>query len=183
MIVPAESIVTLAESIVTLANGSTHQYNITGLQEDSTYSITIVAENEAGKSAPSEVVISTLQAGMIIHLGSRGNRSLILFLLIFFPAPSGTPQEVTIVDTTSTKITVQWREVPCIEQNGDIIGYTVRYSISGSNITLRNYSDTVATLVDLTPLTIYSIEVAAVNVNGTGPFSTLVYLRTDRESK
>ena len=103
--------------------------------------------------------------------------------MAFFPAPSDTPQEVTIVDTTSTEITLQWKEVPCIEQNGDIIGYTVRYSISGSNITLRNYSDTVATLVDLIPFTNYSIEVAAFNVNGTGPFSSPVYMRTDGDSK
>ena len=104
--------------------------------------------------------------------------------MAFLPAPSGTPREVTRVNTTSTEITVQWREVPCIDRNGDIIGYTVRYyTISGSNITLRNYSDTVTTLVDLTPFTNYSIEVAAFNVNGTGPFSTLVYLRTDSDSK
>ena len=54
--------------IVTLANGSTHQYNITGLQEHSIYNITIIAENAASKSAPSEVVITTLQAGMITYL-------------------------------------------------------------------------------------------------------------------
>ncbi len=59
----------------------------------------------------------------------------------------------------------------------------MRYSTSGSNITLRNYFDTVATLVDLSPFTNYSIGVTAVNVNGTGPFSTPVYLRTDRDSK
>ena len=103
--------------------------------------------------------------------------------MAFSPAPSGTPQEVTIVDTTSTKITIQWKELPCSDRNGDITGYTVRYSISGSNITLRNYSDTAATLVDLIPFTNYSIEVAAVNDNGTGPFSTPVYMRTHRESK
>ena len=169
--------------IVTLVNGSTHQYNITGLQEHSTYSMTVVAENAASKSVPSKVVITTLQAGMIIHLGSRGNRCSMLFLSIFFAAPSGTPREVTIVDTTSTNITLQWREVSCIDRNGDIIGYTVRYSISGSNITIRHYSDTVATLVELIPLTNYSIEVAAFNVNGTGPFSTPVYMRTDSDSK
>ena len=169
--------------IVTLTNGSTHQYNITGLQEHSTYSITIVAENAAGKSAPSEAVITTLQAGMIIQLGSRGGKSSILSLLAFFPVPSGTPREITRVNTTSTEITLHWREVPCIDRNGGIIGYTVRYSISGSNITLRNYSDTVATLVDLIPFTNYSIEIAAFNVNGTGPFSTPVYMRTDDDSK
>ena len=106
----------------------------------------------------------------------------------FFPAPSGTPQEVTVVmaDTTSTKITVQWREVPYVSRNGDIVGYTVRYfSISGCNNTiLHNDSDMLeATLVDLIPFTNYSIEVAAFNVNGTGPFSTPVYLRTHGDSK
>ena len=103
--------------------------------------------------------------------------------MAFSPAPTGTPQKVTIVDTTSTKITIQWQELPCSDRNGDIVGYTVRYGISGSNITLRNYSDTIATLVELIPFTIYSIEVAAFNVNGTGPFSTPVYMRTHHDSK
>ncbi len=66
------------------------------------------------------------------------------------------------------------------------MGYTVRYySISGCNNTiLHNDSDMLeATLVDLTPFTNYSIEVATVNVIGTGPFSTPVYLRTHGDSK
>ena len=105
--------------------------------------------------------------------------------LAFSLAPSGTPQGVTRVNTTSTEITLQWREVPCIDRNGDIVGYTVCYSISGSNNTiLRSASDKLAvTLVDLIPFANYSIEVAAVNVNGTGPFSTPVYMRTDDDSK
>ena len=91
-----------------------------------------------------------------------------------------------MADTTSTKITVQWREVPYFNRNGDIVGYTVRYhSISGcSSATLHSETETLAaTLVELIPFTNYSIEVAAVNVNGTGPFSTPVYLRTDGDSK
>ena len=112
-------------------------------------------------------------------------RGSILFLLAFSPAPSDTPQQVTIVDTTSTKIIVQWQELPCSDRNGDITGYTVRYSISGCNhVTLHSDSDTlVITLVELIPFANYSIEVAAVNDNGTGPFSTPVYMRTHRDGK
>ena len=56
-----------------ITNGGTNQYNITGLQEDSTYNITIRTENAAGKSALSEVAVITLQAGMTIIWYSRGN--------------------------------------------------------------------------------------------------------------
>ena len=168
-----------------ITNSSTHQYNITGLQEDSTYNITIRAENAAGKSAPSEVVITTFQAGMMNMVAEAVLYVSIDFLLAFSPAPSGTPQEVTAVNTTSTKITIQWKEVPCIDKNGDITGYTVRYNVSGCNNTaLRSDSDTlVATLVELIPFANYSIEVAAVNVNGTGPFSTPVYMKTHGDGK
>ena len=44
---------------------------------------------------------------------------LFVSFLAFFPAPSGKPQ-VKIVDTTSTKITVQWKEVHCRDRNGDL---------------------------------------------------------------
>ena len=64
-------------------------------------------------------------------------------------------------------------------------GYTVRYNVSGCNNTaLHSDSNTlVATLADLIPFANYSIKVAAVNVNGTGPFSTPVYMRTHRDGK
>ena len=105
------------------------------------------------------------------------------FLLAFSPAPSGIPQEVTVVDTTSTKITVQWKELPCIDRNGDITGYTVRYNVPGCNNVILHSDTLVATLVELSPFANYSIEVAAVNDNGTGPFSTPVYMRTHGDGK
>ena len=76
----------------------------------------------------------------------------------------------------ASSITVQWDTVPCIEQNGDITGYSVQYineSLFSQNymyISVSGESMTEATIPRLP--TIYSIEVAAVNDAGTGVFSS-----------
>ena len=78
---------------------------------------------------------------------------------------------------SSIAITVQWEMVPCIEQNGDITGYTVRVLESGK---MERVEDVVGddvtqvTISELTPSTTYSIQVAAVNSIDTGPYSSLI---------
>ena len=48
----------------TINSGSITSYEITGLEEDSTYSITVTASNSAGSSAVSSPVIAmTMEAG------------------------------------------------------------------------------------------------------------------------
>ena len=78
---------------------------------------------------------------------------------------------------SSIAITVQWEMVPCIEQNGDTTGYTVRVLESGK---MERVEDVVGddvtqvTISELTPSTTYSIQVAAVNSIDTGPYSSLI---------
>ena len=82
---------------------------------------------------------------------------------------------------SSTAITVQWEAVPCIEQNGDITGYTVRVLVSGEMERVEDVvGDNVNEVIisDLTPSTTYSIQVAAVNSEGTGPYSDLIIIDT-----
>ena len=92
------------------------------------------------------------------------------------PAPSAAPTNVGVSVINSTAITVQWEMIPCIEQNGDITGYIVRYgsqtqSVSGSSVTET-------TISNLTPSTTYNVRVAAVNDAGTGPFSSSISIMT-----
>ena len=69
--------------------------------------------------------------------------------------------------------------VPCIHQNGEITGYTVRYGATGSgNKQTVETRETEVTLSSLTPETNYEISVAAVNGAGTGPYSTGISIRT-----
>ena len=77
-------------------------------------------------------------------------------------------------------MSLRWREVPCVQQNGPITGYIVRYyAICGVNRDVRQNKSVVTTgdIIDgLTPNTEYVFRVAAVNVNGTGPFSEPITL-------
>ena len=85
--------------------------------------------------------------------------------------PSAPPEGVT-ADGMSTSITVQWGSVPCIHQNGQITGYSVRYGVEGSGSTQTvTATGNGATISDLIPSTNYIVEVAAVNSAGIGDYS------------
>ena len=86
--------------------------------------------------------------------------------------PSAPPKGVT-ADGASTGITVQWGSVPCIHQNGQITGYSVRYGVEGSGNTPQTMPamGNGATIYDLTPSTNYTVQVAAVNSAGVGDYS------------
>ena len=94
-------------------------------------------------------------------------------------APSAAPTNVSVSVVSSTALTVQWVAVPCIEQNGDITGYTVRVLESGEMERVEDVGDlNEVTISELTPSTTYSIQVVAVNSEGTGPYSDLIIIDT-----
>ena len=70
--------------------------------------------------------------------------------------------------------------MPCIQQDGPITGYVVRYfATCGADRDVKQDESVVTTgdtIDGLTPNTEYAFQVAAVNVNGTGPFSEPIIL-------
>ena len=70
--------------------------------------------------------------------------------------------------------------MPCVQQNGPITGYVVRYyPTCGADRNVQQNKSVVTTgdtIDGLTPNTEYAFQVAAVNVNGTGPFSEPITL-------
>ena len=78
------------------------------------------------------------------------------------------------------QVFLSWRGVPCIQQNGPNTGYAVRYfATSGADKDVQQYKSVVTAgdiIEGLTPNTEYAFQVAAVNVNGTGPFSEPITL-------
>ena len=98
------------------------------------------------------------------------------------PAPSAPPTSVSVSEVTPSSITVQWGPVDCIDRNGDITGYPVRYGEVGSGSTqtmsVSGGTSTETTIAGLSSSTEYSIQVAAVNSAGTGPYRTAITAET-----
>ena len=94
--------------------------------------------------------------------------------------PTGAPQSLEARFVQPTEVYLRWREVPCVQQNGPITGYAVRYYATHSTDRDIHQNKSVVTTGDiidgLTPNTEYAFQVAAVNVNGTGPFSEPIRL-------
>ena len=91
-------------------------------------------------------------------------------------APSAGPASVAAGTVTTNSITVQWEEVPCLHCNGEITGYTVVARTSGEDERVVNVNDgnaRSATVSGLTPITQYTVLMAAVNSAGTGPATSI----------
>ena len=109
---------------------------------------------------------------------------LSVLYLYHLSASRGPPQSVMILSVTSSSITIQWGRVSCIDRNSEITGYTVRYGQTGStttvmeSVSVTSDSDRMFTASGLISHTNYTFEVAAVNSEYMGNFSTGTIVRT-----
>ena len=87
------------------------------------------------------------------------------------PAPTGAPGGLTSISVESMSLSVIWGKVPCPHQGGPITGYRLRYSNGTSIVNTTGEGSRQYVLTGLTPFTSYSVQVAAVNDGGTGPYS------------
>ena len=87
-------------------------------------------------------------------------------------APSSAPQSLSVLNVMATSVVLSWNELACLERNGDINGYMIRYVGDSQTITESSLGASRTYMVeDLIPFTEYSFSVAAVNSISTGPFS------------
>ena len=105
--------------------------------------------------------------------------SLSSIWMAFPPAAPAAPTSVSVYEVTSSSITLQWWAVNCIHHNGDITGYSVRYGVQGSDegdrtvqMASGDSSGGMYQISGLSAATVYTIEVAAVNIAGTGNYSS-----------
>ena len=93
-------------------------------------------------------------------------------------AASG-PSDVSVSGVGVTSLSLQWGEVECVDRNGLITGYSVRYGPSESSskqtVTVLSRAFSIDRLLIRTS---YSFEVAAVNRNGIGVYSLAVIATT-----
>ena len=87
---------------------------------------------------------------------------------------------------TSSSILWVWGPIECIFQNGRITGYVVAITDEfHADFSMYNVSgiDMSFTATGLVPNTVYYIQVAGRNSNGTGPFSGIWSTRTLDDGK
>ena len=86
--------------------------------------------------------------------------------------PSSPPQNVMVSSINPASLKVLWQAPLELNQNGPLTGYTFQYT--RSSIVMK---ETVANgftyvISGLVPFANYSVKMAAMTINGTGPFST-----------
>jgi len=100
-------------------------------------------------------------------------------------APSGPPRSVIGSARSNSSIVLQWQSPDSVDWNGQLLGYVVRYKLSGypdstqtfENITTFQQS-VIHELRGLIYFQEYQIAVAAYNSRGLGVFSSNIYVRT-----
>jgi len=109
--------------------------------------------------------------------------SIMIFLLV---VPTGPPQDVTLMDADPAMMSVRYRQPELSLSNGDVTGYVIRYTRVGSGVSQMITVDgglRKSVIPGVMAFTSYSVEIAAVNVNGTGPFSDPVNGLSGQDSK
>ena len=99
--------------------------------------------------------------------------------------PSSPPQNVMVTSVNLASLRVMWQLPLEIGRNGMIIGYDIKYTRVGSSdmMNVNINSGTTHTISGLTAFVMYSVRVAAVNVNGTGVFSDPIIRLSGEDSE
>ena len=99
--------------------------------------------------------------------------------------PSSPPQNVMVTSVDPASLNMSWQLPLEIDHNGPITGHVIQYTRVGSSDTMsvNVTSGTTYTISGLVAYVNYSVTVAAVNVNGTGPFSSSVVGISGEESE
>ncbi|XP_042237700.1 neogenin-like [Homarus americanus] len=130
-------------------------YDLQGLNQFTEYSVWLVAVNANGAGDATHEVTARTYSDM----------------------PSREPQNVTVEAASSRSLIIRWEPPPTEHQNGVITGYKIRYKEKGKSGSIKTKTKTtdgnrrLFALTDLKKSTQYFIKLAALTVNGTGPYT------------
>jgi len=104
--------------------------------------------------------------------------------VLYFIVPDGPPRDITLMDIDPAMLSVRYRSPEERLRNSIVTGYVIRYTKVDSGVSeMISANGHTSDIPRLEAFTNYSVEIAAVNVNGTGPFSDAVYGLSGEDSK
>ena len=154
-------------SSITITDGST-SYNITGLEAEANYTITVAASNRTGSAVSDPVTGTTGRAGKIMCVNVFTSHCIdgvsnVLVNVTIFSNPAPGQLSVTVSSTTATTISLSWSVL-----NGSVVeSYEVSWEREGirSSTTITDGS-TSYTIRGLEAEANYTITVAASKKTG-----------------
>ena len=144
---------------------------ITNLEEDTEYIITVyvIIDGKITFNYP-KATIKTHSDGKFSQK-SHVSESMLHFMHTC-TVPSSPPENVTAIGFNSTTLMMSFNPPPIIDHNGQLTGYVIRYNRVESGVTKSVTTTTTTIFISgLDKFVNYSVTVASMNVNGTGPFS------------
>ena len=163
----------IAGGSVTVKGGSTTSYTLKNLERNTPITITVQATTGDGRKSAlsSEVTVIT-------HAAGKSHNYIINIIeemkCYNSTAPSSPPQNIMITSTDPASLKVSWQPPMEISRNVPITGYVIQYIKDGTQDIIKdikNINRTTHTISGLVACNKYSVRVAAVNDDGTGPFS------------
>ncbi|XP_006825525.1 neuronal cell adhesion molecule, partial [Saccoglossus kowalevskii] len=151
--------------VIEIPDWTVSQYTVEPTETFQAYDITIQTANEEG-SGPAPIAT----------VGFSGE-----------DVPNAEPTNVSVAVKGPTEINVMWNSVPSENLRGNLRGYKVRYSSESLTVQrqkrevetiVKVYDQSPAIMDDVTPYSRYTIDVAAFNNAGDGPYSAPVNAET-----
>ena len=163
---------------ITVYRGFSVSYKITGLEPGNRYTINVTVFNEAGSAPVSNIVTATT-----METSKRLSQCCMTYSCYSYTDPTQGPSSVRNGTVTASSITVHWGEVSCLDRNGEITGYIAQAVRNGMVEGTASVGGDArqATISGLSPSTSYTVQVAAVNGVGTGPYSSGISVWTNGE--
>ena len=100
-------------------------------------------------------------------------------------APSSPPEDIKVISVDPASLLLSWQPPLVKNCNGPITGYVLQIAMVGSyeNMIVNVANDLTFAMSGLLANVEYSVIMAAVNANGTGPFSKPVIETSGEDSK
>ena len=145
---------------------------LSNLEEDTLYTITVQATTSDNRMSANsdEVSVRTYTDCKCCIISCQG------MSCYNSTVPSSPPLNVMVESNNQTSLNVSWQSPLEIDRNGPITGYVINYTRdeSSDHVMIVNVTGTAYTISGLVTFAEYSVRVAAVNINGTGPLSVAV---------
>ena len=103
--------------------------------------------------------------------------------ILSLSVPAGYPRNFSAIVNSPRSVSLKWNPVLPEERNGIITGYIINITAVERGEAMQLQSQSINITVDVYPYTSYTFIIAATTSVGSGPYSTVITVRTPPEGR